>query len=655
MTYLPFVDGLRAIAIAAVVVFHAFPSALPGGFIGVDVFFVISGFLITRFIAATMAERTFSLVQFYVRRARRLLPAALVCFAAVTVLAGFILLPDAYLYHGRSLLGSLFMYANIFFYRTGGYFSAPALEKPLLHTWSLAVEDQFYLTWPLLLVLLLPRLSKQVLMAVLALLIAASLSYAQVQVLRDSEFAFFMLPARAWELLLGAVVALNGDHAKRMPRRFAEVCAAGGLAAILASAVLLSPAATFPGLSAVPPCFGTAALIAGGLSGHSYIARGLAWRPFVLTGLMSYSLYLWHWPLIAIASYQLERPLTPVEAAGIVALSIVLAYLSWRFVERPFRKHREGVATPERARSDRRFVFGAVTGVILVAALSGVIKITKGLPERYASGVRHALDQMVTSNPWRQSCDNYDKIFSNDAVCNFGRKKARQESYEIAMFGDSMADHWVPLVAEAAEKQNLAGRQTTNGGCVFLVGVEIPAEPAAKARECANYQKEAIRFIEANPKLKTAVVSAFWEKWIKRLDDGAEQSPQLGSSQKVIAATLAFFTKRGIRVLLIGQIPTYVHLPVRCIAAKVTAGLDPGACGLTASEAQNELSRSNAVLRSVAAADPMVSLFLPSDVMCNAERCPPMTGNTMLYKNEGHLNRFGALYLGRYVTFPKPD
>ena len=151
MIYLPFVDGLRAVAIIAVVLFHAFPALVPGGFAGVDVFFVISGFLITRFIAAEMHAGTFSFSQFYIRRARRLLPAAVVCLLCISALAGFVLLPDAYHYFGRSLLASILMYANIFFYTTGGYFSAPALEKPLLHIWSLAVEDQFYLTWPLML------------------------------------------------------------------------------------------------------------------------------------------------------------------------------------------------------------------------------------------------------------------------------------------------------------------------------------------------------------------------------------------------------------------------------------------------------------------------------------------------------------------------
>lgn len=357
--------------------------------------------------------------------------------------------------------------------------------------------------------------------------------------------------------------------------------------------------------------------------------------------------------MIALASYRLERPLAPVEAAGIVAISFALAYLSWRFVERPFRAHQDRAPNRAARRADRRFVLGALVGTVCVAALAHTIKTTKGAPQRYSSGVRHVLEQMVSKNPWRETCDNYDQIFAHDVFCNFGRKKQDNESYEIAAFGDSMADHWVPLVANYAGQQNLAGRQTTNGGCAFLVGVDIPASPAAKARECAIYQKEAVRFVEENPKLKIVVLSAYWEKWITLLDgaSGAEPPP----SQAAIDGTLEFFTKRGIRVLLIGQVPIYEHLPVRCIVEKLNAGQDPVACGLPAKYVEQQLMKSNAALKAAAAANPLVGLFLPSSVMCKGETCPPVIDGTMIYKNEGHLNRFGAVYLGQFATFPKLD
>jgi peptidoglycan/LPS O-acetylase OafA/YrhL len=671
MTYLPFVDGLRAVAILAVVAFHAWPRAVPGGFAGVDVFFVISGFLITRFIAAEMADGRFSLARFFVRRARRLLPAALVCFVSISALSAFVLLPDAYWYFGRSLLSAVLMYANIFFYRTGGYFSAPSLEKPLLHTWSLAVEDQFYLTWPLLLLILLPRVSRKALCGIAVAMLLVSLAFAEFKIGRDPEFAFFQLPTRAWELLIGALLALSASRLA-LSQPIANALAVSGFAAILGSFALLSPDAHFPGLGALPACLGTAAIVASGLNQTNLTTRTLALPPVVFTGLISYSLYLWHWPLIALASYRIERPLVPVEAAAVIAVSALMAFLSWRFVERPFRSRHIGGTSNEPARQalpqvDRRFVAGALSGVVLAACVALVLKIERGFPQRYHAGVRAVLEQMVSGNPVRSSCDNYQNIFRNDAVCNFGRKKTAGESYEVAVFGDSMADHWTPLVAKFAQLKNLAGRQVTNGGCGLFFGVDIPATPGAKARECAAYQREAEKFIAENPKLKVAVISGYWEKWLGRIEaqkilteaelpvsktaiGGAIAAPRFDA---VLAKTVKVFTDRGIKVLLIGQIPGYPELPVRCVVASIEEGSDAAKCGKPKTAAIAELATSNQALTRAAGNSPLVSTDLPLDYMCQTDRCSPILKGTYLYHDGGHLNRYGSEILGEFLRFPE--
>ncbi len=663
MAYLPFVDGLRAIAIAAVVAYHAFPAAVPGGFAGVDVFFVISGFLITRFIADEMSAGTFSLGRFFVRRARRLLPAALVCFAGIAALSAMVLLPEAFWYYGRSLLSAVLMYANFFFYNTGGYFSAPSLEKPLLHTWSLAVEDQFYLTWPLVLMALYARISRPALIAATIAISAASLGYAQYKLGTDPEFSFFMLPTRAWELLTGAALALAAPQLS-LSRPLREALSTVALALIVASFWRLSPACSFPGLSAVPACLGTAAIIAAGISGPTRVTRILALKPLVLTGLMSYSIYLWHWPLLALASYRLERPLAPSEAAAIVAISIAIAAISWRFVEQPFRTRHRIAAAPA-ANRDRTFVASALAAVVLMAGLAGAIKINKGFPERFGPLERPLLEQLVASNTLRGSCDDFQNIFKNDDVCNFGRKKSAAESYDVALFGDSMADHWAPLVANYATEENLAGRQVTNGGCALLFGTSIPVPQAGKNRECAAYQAEAKKFIEANPKLRIAVISGFWEKWLSRLEvpaalDDSAATKQLSSRtsdaadtfDRVLNETVEVFTKRGINVLLIGQIPTYAALPVRCIVSAARNRTDASLCGKPRDQALAELRMSNAAIKRLAALNPNVTVSLPFDYMCQEQRCSPLLNGTLLYKNGGHINRFGALVLRQYVAFP---
>ncbi|CAA2142160.1 acyltransferase family protein [Hyphomicrobium sp. ghe19] len=665
MSYLPFVDGLRALAIIAVVAYHAFPGVITGGFAGVDVFFVISGFLITSLVVTEISDGTFSLYRFFVRRARRLLPAAFACVVVVTVLSAFILLPDAFWYYGRSLLAFIGLFSNVFFYLTGGYFSAPALEKPLLHTWSLAVEDQFYLTWPLILMLASPFLSKRTILGLVLLSLGASLWFAEAKVSIDHEFAFFMLPSRAWELLTGAALALVASEIK-FGRAASEALSIAGIVAVLASFLLLSPHSNFPGLHAAPACFGTVAIIAGCMSQNVLLTRLLSYRPLVFVGLISYSLYLWHWPLLALASYRLERPLDAGEASLIVLISVAVAIFSWRWIERPFRSsRRSAAATSAKAAtwglSDGKFVVAALSCVAIMAMFAGTIKGMKGFPNRYAAESRRVLSQLVAGNPVRMRCDGFENVFADDDVCNFGKKRDPGGSYELALFGDSMGDHWAPLVAKYAEHRKLTGRQVTNGGCPLLFDVSIPAETEDKIAECTSYQTEAKKFVELNPKLKIAVISGFWEKWLWLVNSAAAQhansadragSPNL-NFDTALERTVRTFTDRGIKVVMIGQIPIYDPLPIRCIIGAIENHRDVATCGKPKAEALDELKLSNAALLRVAAANPGVSVSLPSDFMCQEQRCSPMMDGILLYKNGGHVNQFGSEHLERFIKFPE--
>lgn len=660
MAYLPFIDGLRAVAIIGVVIYHAMPGMLPGGFAGVDVFFVISGFLITRFILEEMRSGTFSLRQFYIRRARRLLPAAIFCFFVVSVISAFVLLPDAYWYLGRSLLAAALMYANIFFYNTGGYFSAPALEKPLLHTWSLAVEDQFYLTWPLILFVLFAQLRRRTALGVVFALAVASLAYSEMALERNSEAAFFLLPSRAWELLVGGLIALSTLRLQ-LGSALSNAIAGVGAAAIFASFWLLRGDGHFPGLGAVPACVGTAAIVIASLNQATLISRLLATRPLVFLGQVSYSFYLWHWPLISLLSYHLERQLHATEAIVVVALSFVISVLSWKFVERPFRQSHQHHLSEGLAASNKLFVLQSVAALLGIAGIAAFIKIGKGFPQRYDAEVQAVLEQMVSGNPVRGACDDYQNIFRNDDVCSLGHKRLTGQSYQVALFGDSMADHWTPMVAKYANEQNLTFRQVTNGGCGLFFGIEIPAKPAAKANECSHYQQEAKRFIDANPGLRVAVLSGYWEKWLSRIEfpeleqdfapPDVQQTPKFNAALK---QTLDVFTSKRIRVVLIGQIPVYGVLPVRCVTSKIAHKEDVAPCGMTRQEAVAQTRLSNAALVRAASENPMVTVSLPARYMCQETMCSPVMAGTLLYKNASHVNRYGAETLRRFVEFPNP-
>lgn len=290
------IDGLRAIAVMAVVAYHAGIKAAGGGFIGVDIFFVISGYLIGSIVLGEAREGQFSLLRFYERRVRRLLPALVLVLCATFALAAVYSFPAELVQLGRSMLAALFFASNIFFWRHSGYFDAPAETQPLLHTWSLAVEEQFYLFFPLTLVLLV-RYAPQYLKVVIVAATALSLLLCIEATADFSKASFFLLPMRAWEFLLGVLIAI-GLFPRLPDPLIRNVAAAAGLAMICAAILVFTNETPFPGFSALLPTVGAALVIGSGLSGPTFVKRLLSLRPVVFVGLISYSLYLWHWPVI---------------------------------------------------------------------------------------------------------------------------------------------------------------------------------------------------------------------------------------------------------------------------------------------------------------------------------------------------------------------
>lgn len=334
--YRPDIDGLRAVAVLLVILFHT-KLAFPGGFVGVDVFFVISGFLITGQVIRELDAGQFSLANFWARRIRRLLPAAMVMMVCVLVAGYFLLLPEDYVLLGRSAIAQQLLSSNLYFrfWAGFGYFRVFAEENPLLHTWSLAVEEQFYLLYPLLLAGL-HRRGRRTLVMSLAGISRVSLVGCEWALQQHPDSAYYLLPWRAWELLLGGLVALCPPP-QRIPRWCASAISVLGVAAILFCSWRYRPYSWFPGLTALPPCVATAALVHVNSRELSLPARLLSSRPLVLVGLMSYSLYLWHWPLLAFYRYWHEQVIPPGVALPLLGLGAALGMLSWRLIEPPCR------------------------------------------------------------------------------------------------------------------------------------------------------------------------------------------------------------------------------------------------------------------------------------------------------------------------------
>ena len=399
MKYRREIDGLRALAVIPVIFYHAEFHFFGGGFVGVDVFFVISGFLITSLILAEKQAGTFSLVNFYERRARRILPALFFVIICCIPFAWFLLLPSSMILFADAVVAVATFVSNILFWKTTGYFTPATEMRPLLHTWSLAVEEQYYLFFPIFLIAFW-RLGNRWILAALAVFAALSLALAEWGSIDHPEAAFYLLPTRGWELLVGAIVAFFFVDLEK-PRAcssLSEVGSAVGILLIAFAIFSFDKNTPFPGLYALVPTIGTALVIVFGTQ-STVVGRLLGNKILVGVGLISYSAYLWHQPLFAFARHHATDQPSKALLGTLAACALVLAYLSWKYVETPFRDKR---------RYSRKEIFGwgaAVSGVLIVFGL--IANWTTGFLYRYDDHDKYlaSLQQSVAGDYVRKRFD----------------------------------------------------------------------------------------------------------------------------------------------------------------------------------------------------------------------------------------------------------
>ena len=445
------IDGLRSVAILPVLAFHAGVKQLSGGFVGVDVFFVISGFLIGTMILTELDQGRFSIANFYSRRFRRILPALTAVLLAAAVAGAFILYPVRLVEFGRSMIAAALSVSNIYFQLTSGYFDPPSATKPLLHTWSLSVEEQFYLVLPPLLILTRKFFLRHLKLAIIVLA-AISFVASAIGAYKATTFTFYELPTRAWELLLGVLVGMYAPPAWRFVR---EGLVAGGLALIVAAILVFKEGMHFPGAAALLPCVGAAMVIWGGSAGSTLAGRVLSLWPLTFIGLISYSLYLWHWPVIVYYQMLSERPLTAMDTAVVIAVSVVLATLSWRFVERPFRS----------GAPSRPAVFGTAAVAISACVAAGLFSLaTQGLPSRFSPSINRV--GAYLDYPWDSFRKGTCFISTGDKFRNFDQAKclnATADRPNVLLLGDSHAAQLHFGMAQELKGVNVL--QATGGGC----------------------------------------------------------------------------------------------------------------------------------------------------------------------------------------------
>lgn len=504
--YRPDVDGLRGVAVLGVVSFHLGLNG--GGFAGVDVFFVISGFLITRILSSELASGkpgAAVLASFYERRIRRILPAvALMCIVTFAV-ATLWLFPDDLKEFGRSLQSVAVFISNVHFQRKTGYFEGAADEKPLLHTWSLAVEEQYYLLFPLALWLVW-RTSGQAVAFVVCLVVAvASLFYGEIQTQSKPELAFFSTPSRIWELLTGALLAMASE---RLPttRALREIMAVVGVTLIAWTYAMYSSATSFPGLGAFLPVLGASLLIAAGVRGQTLVSRALAMPVLVGVGLISYSVYLWHWPLLVFAKYRfapLMEQHTTLISALLFAASLLLGYFSWRFVEQPFRRRS--------STQGRRQVFAVQAGLMLVMVLAGVaLSRLDGLPGRWPNDILAILEPVSGAQASQHpSCRPAEPgRFDNIQVCDRAGGVSAS-SGPVLLWGDSHAKMLSKALAQHANEDQIF-LQAISPGCPPLIDVEIGGR--SHSAKCRRHNAAVVEYLaqEATPRVRTVFLVARW-------------------------------------------------------------------------------------------------------------------------------------------------
>lgn len=610
------IDGLRALAVVPVVLYHIGVPGFAGGFVGVDIFFVISGYLICGMIDADLRNGTFSLGDFYKRRILRILPALFVMFLATTALAYLYFLPVELQDYSRSLASAIGSVSNVYFAGTAGYFDAPAETKPLLHTWSLGVEEQFYLITPLFMMLVWRFAPKQA-RWLFALVAALSLAAAYLISHRNQTFVFYLMPFRAWELALGALLAIKLIPAPKTDLARAA-CGVGGLLLLLGVILLGSPAAPLLLMTSLASV-GAVMVIASGEHGLSIAGRLLSVRPMVFIGLISYSLYLWHWPLIVFQRTDalFFSELSGLAKAVLLAAMVVIAWLSWKFVEMPFRARGRDIPRPT--------VFTVTGGATASAlALCGLILLSGGAPFRFP-------ERVVTIGSYLA----YDSAAAFRAgQCYLGtnrqqldvetclKRDAARPNYLLV--GDSHAAHlWFGL-SSAMPDVNVM--QATASAC----RPEVTTVSRLDTRACPKLMQFVFNDFLVHNKVDKVLLAASWKD---------EDLPALST-------TLGLLKSRGIDAVVLGPIVEYDAALPRLLVDGIRHG-SPSIASTrrTAGVRERDLAMKRMVTDAGAA---YLSVY---DAVCRDGRCDEFAaGDVPMQFDAGHLTSSGAVEVGRRLS-----
>ncbi len=636
------IDGLRAVAVLPVVFFHAGLAGFEGGYVGVDVFFVISGYLISRILLGELEANDYSIARFYERRARRILPALFLVMFICLPAALWVMTPQLLVAFGESLTATCMFISNAHFAEAAGYFEGPGELQPLLHTWSLAVEEQFYLLFPpLLIAAWRPRWVPHLLVG----LFGASLVYAEILNGDAPDDAFFLLPSRTWELMLGSLLAWR-EHS-RGPTPSNSILSLVGLVLVGISIATFKSDTPHPGVWTLLPTVGATLVIAFGRS-PATTNRLLANRILVAIGLVSYSLYLWHQPIFALARLTLLTEPSLAQSLAMVALAGALAWLSWRFVEAPFR---------DRKRVPTRWVWmgAAAASVLLIGAGIG-LRASAGLPQRFEAELLRRIDE---ARP------QANRVFVREGERCSGRMPEEacilgaRVPPSWALVGDSTAGSLAIAVDEQLEALGESAVQLTRPGCLYL--------PGFQRRDGRNCPRLSAAFRERlrDPKIRHVILAGRYSFMLtgERFDNG-EGGREYGPPRVVVpidgmsmseaqreSAALAGYRESvrdlladGKTVYLVYPIPEVGwHVPDHLFKLRVLRG-DSRLVTTSSARFRERTARVVANFDALGESSTLVRIR-PSDWLCNRTepgRCVTELDGEILYADDNHPSLAGA-------------
>ena len=659
MRYRPEIDGLRAVAIIPVLLFHAGFAGFSGGFIGVDVFFVISGYLVTGIIFAEIQAGRYSVWGFYERRARRILPALFTMTLACLPFAWMWMLPDDFRRFSASLLSVLGFASNFFFLSESGYFDISSELKPLLHTWSLAVEEQFYIVLPLLFWLLRKWPTRSIANLIIGLSVS-SLVLAHLWSTSFPEANFYLLPTRFWELGAGTIIALTryGEQPNKGP--FAELMGLLGLAMIAASVAFLSESNGLPGFLSLLPVLGTCLIIVFA-NGSTLAGQLLSHRPIVFIGLISYSLYLWHQPLFAFARLRLFEGAGEWVSIAILFAVFPLSYVSWRWIETPFRRRGRGFS--------RSQITSAVAAPLILIGFGTIGVASDGAPWRLAPAVVALAGWSKDKNPIGDACNSARRRFiTPDKACDYGTTPP----YTVALLGDSHANRLAPVLAKKLGALGIGMKQMTYGGCVPAPGYYR----SDRTDSCSEFNEMVRNYIMSNPDIQIVVMNARWTQKLLGTEyygnspqparaetsyaipigkpatyaTSPDRIPDIG---KIYRNAIQAYLDAGKKVALVypepeagWDVPTY--------AAKLelfnVAGRRPISTGFDAFQKRNRAAYEQLDMISD---QPALLRVYPAEIFCNIgamERCMSELDGKPLYFDDDHFTSIGAEMMAQKIA-----